>query len=144
MEGHVDDNMVLSDAQVVGTGGADEASDDQVRLPVDASTDELGPGNPLYLNAQVVTTFTGGTSIGFSVQDAADTGSDAPDTFADIGIDRTRTVANNQLDAGKKVLSVALPPGTREWVRLHYAVTGSMTAGAIDAWISDHPLTGVD
>lgn len=144
MEGHVDDNMVLSDGQVVGTDGSDEASTNTVRLPVD-SGDELGPGNPLYLNVMVATTFAGGTSINFEVQDAADDGDGSPDTFGQVYIlDRSRTVANNQLDKKKKIMSLALPVGTREHVRLLYDVTGSMTAGAIDAWLSDHPLSGVD
>lgn len=144
MEGHVDNNMVLSDAQVVGTTGADAASTNQVRLPVDPVTSEYNGGNPLYVNVQIATTFAGGTSINFEFQDAADDGAGAPDSFADTGLARSRTVANNQLDAGKKVLSIAIPVGTREWIQLNYDVTGSMTAGAVDAWVSDHPLTRVD
>lgn len=144
MEGSTDNNMTLSDAQVIGTTGADVASTDQVRLPVDPVTKELGSGNPLYLNAQVAVAFTGGTSIVFHLYDSADSGAGAPSSFAATGISRTRTVANSQLAIGKKVFSIALPPGTREWVEMYYDVTGSMTAGAIDTWISDHPLTSVD
>ena len=135
--------MVLCDAQAFLLTGADIASDHQVRLPVDA-TNELGPGNPLYLNVVMETTAAGGTSMNFALYDAADDGADAPDTFAATGLARSRTVANNQLDAKKKVWSLALPVGTREWVELFLDCTGSMTAGAVDAYISDHPLTRVD
>jgi hypothetical protein len=145
MKGHVDHNMVLSDNQSVNLTATDEASTNQVRLPVDSVTSEYtGAGKPLWLNVMVTTTFAGGTSMAFELYDAADDGAGAPDTFAATGLQRSRTVANNQLDAKKKVWSVAIPPGTREWVELYLDHTGSMTAGAIDAWISDVPLTPID
>ena len=143
MQGIVDANLILSDEQVVGTTAADEASTNQVRLPVDSGNEE-GPGNPIYFNVMVDTTFAGGTNIAIHLYDAADDGAGAPDTFAAMTISRLRTVANNQLDAGKKLLSVAIPTGTREWVEAYYVVTGSMTAGKMDAWLSDHPLVAVD
>ena len=145
MEGHIDHNLVLSDAQALLLTGADSVSDNQVRIPVDSTTKKLGPGRPLYVNVMVETTCAGGTNLAVAVRDAADDGADAPDTFAATAIkSQTRTVASNQLDAHQKLLSVALPPETREWVDVQYDVTGSMTAGKLDAWISDHPLTSVD
>ena len=144
MEGQVDANQILSDAQALLLTGADSNSDNQVRIPVDSSN-KLGPGRPIYVNVMVDTTCAGGTTLAVAVRDAADDGAGAPDSFAATAIkSQTRTVASNQLDAHQKLLSIALPPETREWVDVQYDVTGSMTAGKIDAWLSDHPLTSVD
>jgi hypothetical protein len=143
MYGQVDDNMVLSDAQVVGTDAANEASTDQQRLPVDPVSLEY-QGGDIYLNVGIDTTFAGGTNIRFEIWDAADDGNNAPDTFAVFLIGPTRTVASNQLDAKKKIWSIQIPPGCREWVEAYYTVTGSMTAGKVDAYLSDTPMADID
>ncbi len=129
MKGFVDANLILSDSQPVTD--TDVASTNAVGLPEAL----LGEGHPLYLHISVDEAFAGGTNINFELQDAADDDG-APDTFAAMGIEKT--VATAGLTANTEVWRVALPSDTRQWVRILYDVTGTMTGGTIDAWISDH------
>jgi hypothetical protein len=130
MKGFVDANLILSDSQAVL--GVDLPSTNAVGLPEAL----LGEGHPLYLHIAVDVAFAGGTNINFELQDAPDNGSGAPGTFAAMGIEKT--VLTAALTANTEIWRVALPSDTRQWVRVLYDVTGTMTAGTIDAWISDH------
>jgi hypothetical protein len=136
MKGFVDNNMVLSDNQTLysATGLTNSESTNALRLP----ESRLGDGHPLYLNVMISTACAARTSAGnlqVTLQDAADS-SGAHGTFADTSIE-TQTVTITNLTAGYEVLRVALPSDTRAWIQLEYDAL-TMSAGGIDAWISDH------
>lgn len=137
MKGFVDDNMVLSDNQTLAsaTGLTNSESSDALRLP----EARLGDGNPLYLNVMISTACAARASAGnlvVTLQDADDDGSGAHGTFADTAIE-TQTITITNLTKGFEVLRVALPSDTRAWIQLEYDAL-TMSAGGIDAWISDH------
>lgn len=137
MKGFVDDNMVLSDNQDISdaTGLTNEESDNSLRLP----ESRLGDGHPLYLNVMISTACAARASDGnlvVTLQDADDDGSGSPDSFADTAIE-TQTITVTNLTKGYEVLRVALPSDTRAWIQLEYDAL-TMSAGGIDAWISDH------
>jgi hypothetical protein len=137
MKGFVDNNLVLSDAQTIATaaGNSALASSNTLRLPESA----LGDGRPIYLNVMVATAAAGRSAgakqLVVRLQDAADS-SGSPDTFGSTAVVQT-TITVTNLVKGLEILRVALPSDTRAWVRALYNVQ-TLSAGALDAWLSDH------
>jgi len=137
MKGFVDNNLVLSDNQTLASssGNATLASTNTLRLP-EARLDD---GLPIYLHVMVSTTARGRSAgakqLVVRLQDAADS-SASPDTFGNTSIVQT-TITVTNLVKGLEILRVALPSDTRAWVRCLY-VLQTLSAGALDAWLSDH------
>ena len=87
----------------------------------------------LYAEVRVHTTFASGTSILFSLQDSADNSS-----FADIAAGAAVVTAS--LTAGAIPFRVRVPQGARRYLRMWYNVTGTMTAGKLNAYLTREPL----
>ena len=98
-------------------------------------------GEDLYVECSVNTTFAGGTNLTAKLwtDDTATVTSGA-----DIITGDTLTVANNQLDAGQTVLRVNLKGlKLQQYIGLQYVVTGTMSAGAVDAALIITPDSGM-
>ena len=111
-------------------------SDEQAVTATAASTNSIdldvvnrGQGNPLSVFVGVGTTFAGGTSITFALQDSADDAS-----FSTIA--STGAIALADLTEGTVIDNIpTIPPTSKRYVRLNYTVSGTMTAGTINAGI---------
>lgn len=138
MKGFVDNNLVLSDNQSIASASGSAsgtASTNTLRL----TQTPQGDGLPIYLHVMVSTTAAGRSAgakqVIVKLQDAADN-SGSPNTFGNSAIVQT-TITVTNLVKGLEILRVALPADTREWVRCLY-VLQTLSAGALDAWLSDH------
>lgn len=90
-------------------------------------------GENLWVNAIVNTSFTTGSAatIQAVLQDSADNA-----TFADVVSGAVFTAANASV--GVVLLQVQPPPGMRRYWRIVWRIgTGTMTAGKVDAYISN-------
>lgn len=126
----IDKNLILAEGQALTS--TDVATTNDHRLPSGQTT---WPAiQQLFINIETDAAFTGGTSVNFVLQDAADNGSDAPDTYATTGVEKT--VLTAALTADTHVWKVALPYGTREWFRIYMDVTGTFSTGSVNVWIS--------
>jgi hypothetical protein len=100
---------------------------------------QYAAGEDLFMSVMVNTTFAGGTSLR-AVLWTDDT--TTVTSGADIISGDVLTVANNQLDAGKKLLRVNLKDLTlQQYVGVQFVVVGTMTAGKIDAYLETTPNT---
>lgn len=89
---------------------------------------DIGIGTELDIWAQVVTPFTGGTSLQVEVQTATDVAFTTPVVLAS-----GPTVALANLVAGADIARMALPTGVLRALRLRFVVVGTMTAGTVVA-----------
>lgn len=140
MAGFKDQNMILSDNQSLYS--ASGVTDRESTKPQRLTQEVFGGAAPLYLNVQIATACAARSSAGslrVKLQDSADDGSGSAASWADTSIE-TQTVTITNLTKGFKVLSVALPADTREWIKLEYEAL-TMSAGGIDAWLHDSPLS---
>lgn len=117
----------LSEDQAVT---ASAASTNTIDTEVDSS--KIGDGNPKFFYFVVTTDFATLTSLTFEIEDAADDGAGAADTWADLAT--SQAVALADLVAGKEV-KLAIPSGARRHLRAYYTVAGSnATAGKVSAY----------
>ena len=86
-------------------------------------------GQELTIRAVITEAFTGLTSMAIKLQ----TGDDGS-SFTDVLLTPAIPVAS--LVKGAEVFCVRVPKGLKRYVRLHYDVTGSGTAGKITAFMS--------
>ena len=129
-----------------------ELSDDQVITDSDAASTniidltlsdlEMGAGQPYWLNIRVGTAFAGGTNIVFSLR--YDTV--APIDSSSTVIYQTAAITTATLVAGYWVLRIPLPVNVDEEriIGLFYDVTGTMSAGTINAWLDNGPQSSHD
>lgn len=89
---------------------------------------DIGVGTELDVWAQVVTAFTGGTSLQVQVQTASDVAFTTPVTLASGPV-----VALASLVAGADIARMSLPTGVLRALRLNFVVVGTMTAGTVVA-----------
>ena len=98
---------------------------------------DLGPGDTgpaeqasLFVNAGTAFAGTGSLVVELTTADelnAAGTALDSPTTVA------TFPVSNDQLTEGGKLVGARLPHGMKRYARLHYRVTGTVSAGQVTA-----------
>lgn len=129
-----------------------ELSDDQVITDSDAASTniidltlsdlEMGAGQPYWLNIRVGTAFAGGTSIVFSLRHD----SVAPIDGSSIVIWQSAAIVTATLVAGHWVMRMPLPYNVDEGriIGLFYDVTGTMSAGTINAWLDNGPQSSHD
>jgi hypothetical protein len=99
-------------------------SDNVVKVPAG----DIGKGRPLFL--KVLADGYGGTgSLTVNVETAYDA------TMANTAVVASLAIPNDKLLAGGEALRASFPTGCREYLRLRYAVTGSLTGGTISAAI---------
>jgi len=127
MEGFVDANLVLCDAQAITVT---VSSTNVVKLP----NTTVGDGAPLYVHLRVQAAFTStSATIAVALEDGATTST----AVTEIGLAAT-AVSSLQTVGTEWVW--ALPPDTLQYVRLVFTVaTPSAAGGKFDAQISDHP-----
>jgi hypothetical protein len=89
---------------------------------------DIGVGSELDVWAQVVTAFTGGTSLSVQVQTATDVAFTSPVTLAQGPV-----VALANLTAGAEIGRISVPTGVLRALRLNFVVVGTMTAGTVVA-----------
>ena len=115
-------NNVFSDAQAV-TATAVSTN------VIDLGSPDVGEGNPVDVNVEVGTAFSGLTSVQVAFQDSADNSS-----FAEVFTSRVFLLAELTA-AGKPLFRIPLPssPNVRRYVRLNYIVVGTGTAGTFNS-----------
>lgn len=84
----------------------------------------------LYFVAKVGTAFAGGTSLEIQLQTAADSTFSSPVTLYDSG-----AILLANLTANSIQVKAPLPIGFKRYVRAYYTVSGTMTAGTINAFL---------
>jgi hypothetical protein len=107
---------------------------------------DIAIGEPLDLFIEVMTTFTGGTSLQVDLQGAPDNGSGLPGTYATMWT--TGAVLEADLLAGRYLANVSVPrtrlptpvgPSAAQalprFLRLQYVTSGTHGAGGIYAGI---------
>lgn len=116
----------LSEDQAVTASAASSNS-------IDAEYAKIGDGNPKFVYFVVTADFATLTSLTFKLQDAADDGAGAADTYADLVA--SKAVALADLVAGKTV-KLAIPSGARRYIQGYYTVGGSnATTGKVSAYL---------
>jgi hypothetical protein len=125
-----DAQLTFSDAQAVTTTAA---SANQIDLTTARSLSRTG-AQGLRIVVLVTTAFAGGTSIAVTVRQSAAANMSSPDIIA-----TGPTVALANLTAGSKVLDIPFPDpdpvAAKQYLDLNYTVVGTMTAGALSAFI---------
>jgi hypothetical protein len=131
--GYLDSELIFSAAQAI-TANGDTASTNVYDTGGANGQGAAGlTGENLWLNVLVNTSFTTGTAatIAAVLQDSADNS-----TFADIAVGAVTTAAN--ATAKTALLQIQPPPTMRRYWRVVARVgTGTMTAGKIDAYLSN-------
>lgn len=100
---------------------------------VDLGSANKGPGEPLYVNAQVIEAFTAGGSATLTISLETDDN----DGFSSAKtLLTTPAIGKADLIAGYMLAINQVPPGAERYLRLVYTVaSGPMTAGKITAFI---------
>lgn len=125
---YVDNNLVLSDAQVLTVTAVSTKS-----IDTQSALRNLGSGEEIDLVVAVPVAMTAGgaATLTVSLQDSADN-----TTFADVVLGPAIPVAS--LVAGFEALRITLPRTLRRYIAMNYTVaTGPMTAGTITAYLTD-------
>lgn len=129
----LDKGLEFSDAQAVT---ASAASTNVLDLGVVAPNTGRG-SNQMYLQIVVNTTAdaSGSATVAFALEDSADDSS-----FAVVPGVSVAAIGKATLVAGYIVLTIALPPRLRRYIRVYYTVaTGPLTAGKFDAFLTTVP-----
>ncbi|HDZ25114.1 hypothetical protein LCGC14_0359620 [marine sediment metagenome] len=131
----IDAQRLFSDAQAVVVTIDSTTTIDLGALVDDrgtALTDRHGTISDMWVYAIVNTAFTGGTNIVPKMQDSSD-----DSTFADVPEVVNAAVVLADLDAiGDVLLKIKLPKNVKRYIKLVYTVTGTMSAGKIDAGLA--------
>jgi len=126
-----------------------EFSDDQSITTTAQSTNVLdfqstglnmGGGTPIYLNVRVADAdFAGGTSLYVKVYSHTGGTSIQNGTL----LYQTDNIAQASLTAGALIIRMSLPVDcdTKQYLGLYYDVTGTFSAGGIDAWLDNGSQT---
>ena len=97
---------------------------------LDMGATDMGNGNPLTLAVAVgEDAFAGGTSLSAALQHCATVGGTYTDVIS------TPAIVLASLTAGKVIEMGTVPCGTLQFLAMKYTVSGTMTAGAINASI---------
>jgi hypothetical protein len=130
---YIDTELELADSQAVT---ASAASTNIIDFTHGAPAD-VGVGDHLYLVVQVDTAATAGgaATVTFALQ------TDDNSSFSSAtALWTSATIAKATLVAGYKVVSMAIPEGVEQYLRLYYTVaTGPLTAGAFSAFLTKTP-----
>lgn len=115
----------FSDAQAVTTGTQLSTNDYDMAVARD-----IGRGQQLRVYANVVTAFTGGTSLQANVVESVNSDLSSA-TVIYTGV----VIAEAALIAGKVLLDIPLPPTSKRYVGLQFVTVGTHTAGAVTGGI---------
>lgn len=130
-----------------------EFSDDQAIVADAQSTDvldwgsgmeglEMGAGTPIYLNIQVGTAFSGGTSLECSLYSHSAATSIESGTL----LWQSADIAQASLTAGAWITRIALPVDADKarYLGVYYNDTGEFSGGTINAWLDHGPQSSFD
>ena len=113
-------------------------SDEQALTTTAASTsyiDQLAAGDAVGRELEAVvlvkTALTGGTSVNFQLQTDTDSAFGTAVTLAESG-----AVVAATLVAGYK-WRIRIPKGAKRYLRINYTISGSFSAGAVTAYLTD-------
>ncbi len=103
---------------------------------------EMGAGTPLWLNIKVGTAFSGGTNVTFSLY----THSSATSINSGTEIYSTPAFTTANLTANAWIIRMPLPVNCDDnrYFGLYYTVSGTYSAGTLDAWIDHGPQSSYD
>jgi hypothetical protein len=90
---------------------------------------DVGSGVPLYLHAQVVEDFAGGTSLTLTLQESADN-----TTFTEV--EKTAVIPLASLKAGYQFKLGSVPRNTQRYLRLNVTAAGTFTGGKLTAYVN--------
>ena len=125
-----DNDLLFSNSQALT---ADAASTNVIDLGANRGLDRSG----LRIRAVVTEAFAGGTSLVTKVQ------TDDNSSFSSAtDIHTAASIATAALTLGAVILDIPFPANAEDYIRLYYDVTGSYTAGKVEARIvGDTPIT---
>lgn len=109
-------------------------------IDCEIATPNFGVGTPLWVNVVVSTALTsdGAATMVFALEDAADNGSGAPDTFAVLI--QTEAYLKAATVAGFPLLVVPLPAYHRRHLKISWTIgVAVLTGGTVNAWIGLDP-----
>lgn len=119
----MDATLVFADEQAL-TDSADLTN----HVDMAVANANKGEGTPLILHVVATADFADGTSIVFELMDSAD-----DSTFDEILVSETYLVA--EALKGVNFFAVSIPANHRRYLKVHATIVGTMTAGAVNAWI---------
>jgi hypothetical protein len=119
------ENMFSHGQAVTATAASDST--------VDLGPGDAGPSERLSLFVTCDPPFTGAGTLSVELETADETGADG-DLVAPPVI--VYPVADEALTAGGRLLAARLPHGCKRYLRLNYAVTGSLADGKITAGLT--------
>jgi hypothetical protein len=118
----LDAALLFSDEQAVTVTAA------SAETPLDMKAVDMGNGNPLTVAVSVGDTdFAGGTSMVVALQHCATVGGSYTNVLS------TPAIITANLTAGTVIEMGTVPLETLQFLRLNYTVSGTMSAGAINA-----------
>lgn len=114
----LDKALFFSDKQIVtATAASDET-------PLDMKASDMGNGNPLTIAVAVGDTdFSGGISIAFALQESDTEGGSYTNVIS------SPAVVTASLTAGTVIEMGTVPAGTKQFLRMNYTVSGTMSGG---------------
>jgi hypothetical protein len=115
----------FSDAQAVTTGTQVSTNDYDMGIARD-----IGRGRDLRVYCNVVTAFTGGTSLQVNLIQSANSDLSSP-TVIYAGT----AVAEASLTAGANLMDIVLPKTTQRYIGFQFVTVGTHTAGAVTGGI---------
>lgn len=122
----LDKTAMFSDAQALRATGA---STNTINL---SAAGNAVPGR-LVLIAHADTAFAGATQIVAALQT-----SDKSDFSSGVVTLASVTLGSTELaDTEKNLFAVGIPAGMKQYLRVYYTVTGTVTAGAISCFVAD-------
>lgn len=90
----------------------------------------IGDGEPVRVRAQVTTSLVGGTNIQVQYVQSANADLSSHDVLAS-----GETIVTADAVAGKVLFDQRVPANAKRYVGLRYVISGTYTAGAVDAGI---------
>lgn len=120
----LDNELIFSDGQAItGTAVSTNA--------VDAKSAGIGAGRQLPIYLVIDEDFDNLTSLNFALQESSDDGSTDP--YEDV---LSKEIDLADLTAGNRLYLFSIPPGTEQYLRLNYTVTGTdPTTGEVSTGI---------
>ena len=124
----IDKQLIMSEAQAI-TAAADSTNE----IDFGAAGLDIGQGNPLYIEVWLDTIFTStANTLTITLESSADgTTYNAVDKMTILP-----ATVTSVLQTPKQLVKMSLPENTKRFVQLHYAVSASLVAGKINAFIT--------
>ena len=125
----IDKQLVMSEAQAITV-----AADSTNVIDFGAADLNIGQGNPLYVEVWLDTAFTTSASLTLTItlESSAD---NSTYNAVDKLVIMPATLMSSLLTP-KQLVKMSLPENMKRYVKLHYAVSNTIAAGKINAFIT--------